>query len=363
MTTAKEVVRLREKKLATGMRSLYLDIYLNGKRKYEFLKLYLLPETTRENKAENKRVLALANAVKAKRILEVQNNRFGFETDNSKSDFIEYVKTKASQTKNTDATKRSYDQLIRRLDEYFDGAVSFSEINEDVAQDLYNWFVDRFTSANSVNSLFMCFKKFVRMAIKDKLLREDVTMNVERVGKFGIKERQYLTIDEVRKLTANIQEPHATDKKAFVFSCLTGLRYSDVASVRWDNISTDGDRMRITMSQQKTKGQMYIDLNKDARTIIESMERKDDGLIFSGIDAGSYINVLVAKWVRESGIEKHVTFHCARHTFACMMIELNVDLYTISKLLGHSDIKTTQIYAKMVDKKKREAVDLIPSVL
>lgn len=360
---SKDIVKLREKTLASGMRSLYLDIYINGKRKYEFLKLYLFPDTTRENKSENKRIMALANAVKAKRTVELQNNRFGFDTDNSKADFIRYVQTKANQTKNSESTKRSYEQLINRLSEYFGGSVSFAELNDSVMQDLYNWFVDRYTSTNSVNSLFMCLKKFVRLAVKDKLLKDDITANIERVGRFGIKERSFLSLDEVRTLSANITDPHIVSKKAFLFSCLTGLRYSDVASVRWNMVTTTGDRMRITFSQKKTKGQMYVDLNTDARSIVESMERNPDGRIFEGIDDGSFINVIIKKWVRESGIDKHITFHCARHTFACTLIELDVDLYTISKLLGHSDIKTTQIYAKMVDKKKREAVDLIPKVL
>lgn len=69
------------------------------------------------------------------------------------------------------------------------------------------------------------------------------------------------------------------------------------------------------------------------------------------------------RWCDDAGIRKHITFHCARHTFATMMIDLGTDLYTVSKLLGHRNLSTTQIYAKIVDKKKQEAVMRVPSIL
>ena len=73
-------------------------------------------------------------------------------------------------------------------------------------------------------------------------------------------------------------------------------------------------------------------------------------------------NVILHKWVEQAGISKHVTFHTARHTHATMMLTLGVDLYTVSKLLGHTNIQTTQIYAKLVDESKKKAIDLIPNI-
>lgn len=66
---------------------------------------------------------------------------------------------------------------------------------------------------------------------------------------------------------------------------------------------------------------------------------------------------------KQLGIDKHITFHCSRHTFATMMLTLGVDIYTVSKLLGHRRVTTTQIYGNIVDKKKREAVDMIPDFM
>lgn len=88
-----------------------------------------------------------------------------------------------------------------------------------------------------------------------------------------------------------------------------------------------------------------------------------DELVFDKFPATTYTNTAVRDWTARAGIRKHITFHSARHTFATMMLTLGTDLYTVSKLLGHKDIKTTEIYAKIVDKGKQEAVARIPSIL
>ena len=88
----------------------------------------------------------------------------------------------------------------------------------------------------------------------------------------------------------------------------------------------------------------------------------DDNDTIFHLPGDGYLNKLLREWAAECGIKKHVTFHTARHSNATMLLTLGADVYTVSKLLGHTQIKTTQIYAKIVDKKKDEAVNLIPSL-
>lgn len=87
-----------------------------------------------------------------------------------------------------------------------------------------------------------------------------------------------------------------------------------------------------------------------------------DELVFPALGPIQAARISIAAWVKSAGINKHITFHCARHTFAVMMLDVGVDLYTVSKLLGHKSIESTQVYAKILDKNKKAAVDKIPQI-
>ena len=85
--------------------------------------------------------------------------------------------------------------------------------------------------------------------------------------------------------------------------------------------------------------------------------------IFKNVYTPSNTNQVIKRWISNAGICKNITFHCARHSFAVMMLDLETDIYTVSKLLGHRDLSTTQIYAKILDKNKQAAVSRIPDLL
>ena len=170
----------------------------------------------------------------------------------------------------------------------------------------------------------------------------------------------YLTIDEVRKLA---QTPCRSEevKTAFLFSCLTGLRRSDIAKLTWGEVHQQGEFTRIIFRQKKTGGQEYLDITKQAAALMGE-RGADDERVFKWFNSPGSTNDIIRVWVANAGINKDITFHCGRHTFATMMLDLGADIYTVSKLLGHADISTTQIYAKVLDKKKQAAVAAIPDV-
>ena len=147
-----------------------------------------------------------------------------------------------------------------------------------------------------------------------------------------------------------------------MFSCFCGLRISDIRTIKWENIKTtlddDGrETLHLSLTQQKTNRTVSYALPHEA---VKWMPQKTDNpLVFPGLKSQHSINRHVAEWALKAGIRKHVTFHTARHTFGTMMITLGADLYTTSKLMGHSRTTTTEIYAKIVDKKKDEAMGLI----
>lgn len=171
----------------------------------------------------------------------------------------------------------------------------------------------------------------------------------------------YLTIDELKKL-AQTECEYPNIKKAFLFSCLTGLRRSDILKLTWGEVHEQGEFTRIIFKQKKTKGLEYLDLTPQAAELMGERGKPNEN-VFGDIYSPSCTNEAIKRWVLRAGIDKEITFHCGRHTFAVMMLDLGTDIYTVSKLLGHRELSTTQIYARVLDKNKQKAVQQIPKIL
>jgi len=366
----KEPARLREKKLANGNKSLYLDIYINGRREYEFLKLYLIPENNKEARERNRETLQLANSIKIARITEINNNRFnssfGCNKDTMFVPYAEYVRDETTRGGESGYIS-SWNGCIPHLRRYCNNdKITFRQIDEQFCEG-FKSYLDTVAARHNglkllpnTKHLYMAILRvIIRHAVKDHILPHNVMANVKLPPREA-EEREYLTIEELQTLA---QTPCRYDvlKRAFLFSCLTGLRWSDVCKLKWSDVQLFNGRTRITFRQQKTQRQEYLDINGQAAELFGTRDETiKDERIFHGIMHNGYANTLLQQWIYSAGIQKHITFHCARHTFAVMMLNLGTDLYTVSKLLGHTKITTTQIYAKIVDKTKQDAIDRIP---
>lgn len=378
--TIKEPIRIRQKELANGNISLYLDIYIGGKRKYEFLKLYLIPEKTRENKEKNRQTMQLANSIKSKRIVEYQNGEFGFKS-NYKLDalFFDYYRAMCEKRHGNPESRGNWGNwysCLHHLMKYEKNErITFADItpewvqgfrdyldNEAVAwsHDYRKKIKDKPLARNSKLSYFNKLRACLNQAFEDRIIPINPCRGVER---FRPEEgtRMYLTIDEVRKL-AQTECEYPRIKDAFLFSCMTGLRRSDILRLKWGDIHKQGDFTRIIFRQKKTEGQEYLDITPQAAQLMGDPKGINDP-IFEDIHSPSCTNKAVQEWVLNAGIHKKISFHCARHTFATMMLDLGTDIYTVSKLLGHRDLSTTQIYVKVLDKNKQKAVSNIPDIL
>ena len=375
--TIKEPIRIRQKELANGNISLYLDIYIGGKRKYEFLKLYLIPEKTREDKEKNRQTMQLANSIKSKRIVEYQNGEFGFKS-NYKLDalFFDYYRAMCEKRHGNPENWGNWYSCLHHLMKYEKNErITFADIthewvqgfrdyldNEAVAwsHDYRKRIKDKPLARNSKLSYFNKLRACLNQAFEDRIIPVNPCRGVER---FRPEEgtRMYLTIDEVR-LLAQTECEYPRIKDAFLFSCMTGLRRSDILRLKWGDIHKQGDFTRIIFRQKKTEGQEYLDITPQAAQLMGDPKGINDP-IFEDIHSPSCTNKAVQEWVLNAGIHKKISFHCARHTFATMMLDLGTDIYTVSKLLGHRDLSTTQIYVKVLDKNKQKAVSNIPDIL
>ncbi len=211
-------------------------------------------------------------------------------------------------------------------------------------------------SQNTASTYFTLFKAALHQAFIDSYFDVNIAAKVKGIS--GVESRrEYLTIEELNKLAATPCE-YPMLKKAAFFSALTGLRHSDIRKMTWKELSVEGDHYRINFTQRKTGGVEYMPISEQAYLICGE-PAEPDRLVFEGLQDPSWINRPVKKWIEAAGIKKHITFHCFRHSYATNQLTEGTDLYTVSKMLGNTNIRTTQIYAKVVDSKKEEAAQAI----
>ena len=385
----KEPVRIRLKQLSNGNQSIYLEYYtgdvirkenyVGGKRKYEFLKLYLIPERTREDKAKNEVTLALAKAIQSKRIVEVQNDAHGFQnTNKSRVNLLDYLENigKQSAEQGSRNYARTVLNTVRALKLFRGDYIAFRDVDKEFLSEFTDYLrqmpkASKYgvlktggrLSANSVVSYYGTLRTAINRAYKEGIITVNPTKEFDFASKVRQEpsRREYLTIDELKTLI-NTECRHEIVKRAFLFSCLCGLRVSDIRKLRWCDLQRSGGRVRIEITMQKTKEPLYLPISDEAlKWLPERGEANDGNFIFPLTHEGT-VNDTLQHWAKVAGITKHISFHVARHTHATMMLTLGADLYTVSKLLGHKNIATTQIYAKIVDKKKEEAIGLIPNL-
>jgi len=202
----------------------------------------------------------------------------------------------------------------------------------------------------------------LKQAYKDGVLQYDLNAKVKSI-KVVETRREYLTIDELNKLVKkDCNNPLM--KRAALFSALTGLRFSDIQKMVWGELEWVKDQgYFLNFNQKKTKGVEVLPISEQAYLFTEGPENpKDmpqDKPVFKGLKYSAYHNKHLFQWIGAAGITKNITFHCFRHTFATLQLFNGTDIYTVSKMLGHKDLKTTQVYDKIVDEAKRTASNKI----
>ncbi len=182
----------------------------------------------------------------------------------------------------------------------------------------------------------------------------------ERVKRGNEHKREYLTIEELKRM---IDTPCRSDvvRQVFLFTCFTGLRLSDVRGLRWCDLSQQDGAYTLGARMYKTEKMVYIPLSKQAiKWMPERGGKSGEDYVFDSLP--SDYNKHIAAWAKAAGVTKRITHHCARHTFATMLLTLGVDIYIVSKLLGHATLRHTQRYAKIVDKQKDDAVSLVDNI-
>ena len=211
-------------------------------------------------------------------------------------------------------------------------------------------------SQNSAATYFSIVKAGLHRAFIDEYLTVDIAAKVKGIPELKVK-RETLTLEEAELLAQTPCENEVL-KRAFFFAILTGIRLCDIHELTWGEIQKTSTGWRVDFTQRKTHVVDYLPINEQAYSLCGEC-REPNQRVFEGLTGSYWISRPLKKWIEASGIKKHITFHCSRPTFATLQLERDTDIYTIKGMLGHTNVKTTQIYAHIVDKSKRNAADVI----
>lgn len=359
-------VTLRERTLPSGNRALYLDICHDGKRERESLGIILKPGNDRETRQANRKQRELAEAIAARRLLDMRTERYGLPSDRSDTLVYAYAQKWLQRSGVTQGTINLDIRMIAWMRAY-DGSdgLTFRDIDMAWCQGFIDSLNKPATYGKplkeaSKGTVWNRFKAFIHYAMNNDIITKDPMKKLSPFRKSRESIRTYLTAEELARLAQTpIKRKREWFKRMFLFSCFTGLRYSDVSALIWGEVSADGDR--VTFRQQKTGGLQYLDINSQAQSLLG--ERGKDRERVFGIISSNIRGNWLAEWAADAGIDKHLTFHSSRHTFATLMLKATDNIALVSKLLGHADVSTTMIYAKITDRQKKEAVDKLPKIL
>lgn len=378
MTTS---VKLRERQQsADGKISLYLEYYkgtcreAGGKivavRDYEVLKLYLRAKPkNRSEKDENKKILELAEKIRIRRQDEINTGKWGFESKRKKTvKVFDYFQDFATKRKDSYRVYILLRSLVAHLKIYCNDAygreVGFADIDIRFCENFKTYFTtqaktirNKQMASGTAHNYFQRFKSILNQAVEDEVIPKSPATSIS-LPKKGNNKREYLTVKELQAL-ADTPCSYDEIKRAFLFSCLTGLRWSDIEKMVWGEVQNFGDGWRIIFQQKKTRGLLYHDIQQQAVHLLGERGNHDKR-VFLKLRYNSDMLKILQKWVHNAGIAKKITFHCGRHTYAVVQLEHGTDILTLSKMLGHSTITTTMVYSQVMDQKRIDAANRIP---
>ena len=375
-----QLVKLRKRKAASGNTILFLDYVQFDERVRESIGLTLKDGRNPANKEKNQHIMAKAEEIRLAKEKELLAGSGYRSRDNqgNKTLFLPYYRTMMEDRKNSDGNYGNWKSCLRYLEVYCSEKTTFGDITprwvqgfktylETVEKDTYKVSLkpgnDGFNglSQSSKVSYFNKLRACLNQAYKEGIIFSTPADPVKGF-KVAETERQYLTAEEVKKLVATDCRYPAL-KRAFLFACFTGLRKSDIEKLTWGEVQRFGDFTRLVFKQKKTGGQEYLDIPRAAEPYLGKRNGAgSQDLVFPGFKYSSEVSLELRRWAMAAGITKDFTFHCSRHTFAVLLLNSGTDIYTVSKLLGHREIATTQIYAHLVDERKQEAVSRITHI-
>lgn len=401
----KDNPRLEQRLLSDGRISLYLEYYLGresepvldeagepvlyqsgkmaGKRKYkvkhnrrqEDLNLYLIASPkTPFDRNQNKETLQLAKKIRFEREQQLLENREGFRLKKDRQiDFMEYFQAYIDNYTKKDI--RMLQMALQRFKDFLNDTPEYTRFTkgikpEQLDKDMMIVFAEYLQSRSKgegAKSIFQRFKKVVKYAIEHDVMTKNPCNGVTIKIDDQILRKDVLSLDEEKALiNTHYEGENPNIRRAFIMCLYCGLRFCDVKDLTFANV--DYSNKLLKFEQNKTKGHsansgVIIPLNDGLLSLIGNPtdEQSKDSLIFP-LPSYEMCSKAVKRWVKRAGIEKHISWHCARHSFAVNILNEGANIKTVASLLGHSGLKHTEKYTRAVDELKQKAINSLPEL-
>lgn len=360
-------ITLGRKSLRNGRLSLYLDYCFNGKRQRQYLGIILDSPTDKHTRATNRAKLQLAQVLRSQREIEYLKERYPFrmtempfrlpQTAGNGIDFFSYTEEYLTQYHQKDI--RLVRGAFTQLRKFHTGVLLLDNITPRFCNAFLDY-LQRNLNGNSPVNYFKKFKMCLSACVESGLILQNPASGI-RLHQYNDVTKEILSEKELTQLALTpCRSPEV--KRAFLFSCMSGLRWCDVKLLCYRNI--DFAQKRITLIQKKVAGHssrsvLHLNLNASALYLLKVQSGLSEERVFR-LPSHSYCLRMLNEWTRKAGIRKHISFHCARHTFITNLMASGANIKTAASLAGHSSTRHTEKYIHIIDTQKQQAVDNLP---
>lgn len=378
-------VTIRQRNRKDGTAALYLDIYYGanadvdantGKLKYTPLRkrqtldcyIYLSPKNKSE-RLHNKEAMALAEEMRRQEEILIASTvvltQQDIPTDTDfytfYEDYIEvYQKKDARHLKRALSLFREFLGTVRKY-RHLTRKLSFNTINRQMIEG-YTVFLQGKFKGEGPHTVYARFKKVFKNAVLEGVINRSPCDGVTISCSQGSLKKDTLTKEEINKLMSTHYHGENNEiRRAFLFCLFTGIRGCDVRNLTFENYCVADQTLRF--DQQKTSGRssasaVSIPMTRFHQELIGTIPLNKKALIFD-LPSDTTCNKQLRLRMKEAEIYKHITWHCARHSFGTNLCEEGVNPMTIMGLMGHSSLKYTNVYVRVRDKSKIEAMNAL----
>ncbi|MDR2083718.1 MAG: site-specific integrase [Bacteroidales bacterium] len=379
--------KLMTKKLADGRESLYLWYYYGSTTSYddtgkkitksdrqkEFLGLYLINSRNPIDKLQNKQTLELAKEIRAEKERELKEQQTGYRIPKTKNiNLHDYFKSYINRYTKKDIrvivmAYNRFKAFLQEDDRYiiYQERLKPEQLTIDMMKS-YAEYLESTSKGEGAKTILSRFKKMINNAIEQGILVKNPCASIKCKADDQILKKDVLSIEEMETLIqTTYPEQNQTIRKAFIFCMYSGIRFCDIKELRFKNV--DYSNKILSFEQAKTSGKstssgVIIPLNDDLLNLIGKPQQNGlDELIFN-LPSSTMCNKALSRWTKRAGINKHITWHCARHSFAVNILNNGANIKTVASLLGHSGLKHTEKYTRAVDSLKQDAINSLPKI-
>lgn len=362
-------IYLTKKKLSNGRISLYLDYRIENQRHKECLGIILEKEETKEQRLTNKLKLNQAKLIRLQREMNYLHTQYLNQLSTflalptpefplNYRNFFDIAQEYLNNYRQKDS--RTVQAVFYHLQLFCKGKhLHPDDITTDFCNKFFDYLYDHL-HGNTPANYFKKFKMCLNYCVEKQIIPENPTNNMH-ITQYNDITKNILSNEEINRLALTPCKNQEL-KRAFLFACYSGLRWCDIKQLRYKDV--DFTTRKITIIQKKVarhsqNAVLHLNLNESALQLLQLSSGNSNDTIFQ-LPSHSYCLRVLNKWTKQANIKKHISFHCARHTFITHIMEKGANIKTAASLAGHSTTRHTEKYIHIIDEQKQKAVDSLP---